>query len=67
MNTTGPVVRDLTTGQAAALLGVDTRTLIRWTEAGELSASATVGGHRRYARVDVDALLCRLASDRGPA
>lgn len=33
-------------GRAAALLGVSTETLRRWTDAGRLSTRRTSGGHR---------------------
>jgi molybdopterin-binding protein len=33
-------------GRAAALLGVSTETLRRWTDAGRLSTRRTAGGHR---------------------
>ena len=34
--------------QAAELLGVSTRTLLRWEEQGKLQPTRTSGGHRRY-------------------
>lgn len=40
--------------QAASMLGVSTRTLLRWEEAGKLKPIRTSGGHRRY---DVSELL----------
>lgn len=40
--------------QAAELLGVSTRTLLRWEEQGKLKPIRTEGGHRRY---DVSELL----------
>lgn len=46
----------LTPGQAAAILGVETKTVTRWAAAGRIAASRTVGGHRRYKEVDVYAL-----------
>lgn len=39
--------------QAAKLLGVSTRTLLRYAQAGRLWSTFTVGGHRRYDRADV--------------
>jgi molybdopterin-binding protein len=46
-------------GRAAALLGVSTETLRRWTDAGRLSTRRTSGGHRvvdggELARLAVD-------------
>ena len=40
--------------QAAELIGVSTRTLLRWEEQGKLKPMRTSGGHRRY---DVSELL----------
>ncbi len=46
----------LTVSQAAAILGVGTATVRRWTASGQLRAFVTPGGHRRYRRMDVLAL-----------
>ena len=35
-------------GDAAAILGVSTRTLRRWENAGKIKCIRTVGGHRRF-------------------
>ncbi len=44
-------------GKAALALGVSTRTILRWTEAGKLPlAGYSEGGHRRYNAADVVAL-----------
>lgn len=43
--------------EACAMLGVTDQTLRRWVESGDLPAIRTVGGHRRYRRSDVLALL----------
>jgi excisionase family DNA binding protein len=40
--------RLLQPGEAAQLLGVDRRTLIRWHNAGKIPAHRTLGGHRRF-------------------
>ena len=44
-------------GAACALLGVTPATLRRWADAGEIAAFTTPGGHRRFARPAIDALL----------
>lgn len=49
----------LTPGQAAAILGVDPKTVTRWAKAGKLSSTRTLGNHRRYRQEDVYALRDR--------
>lgn len=44
-------------GEAAALLGVSTDTLRRWTTAGRLSSARTAGGQRMVRREDVARLI----------
>ncbi len=44
-------------GSAAELLGVSENTLRRWSDAGKLVCYRSAGGHRRYRRADVEALL----------
>jgi excisionase family DNA binding protein len=46
-------------GEASALLGVSTATLRRWSSDGRIASHATAGGHRRFARSTVEALLPR--------
>lgn len=41
---------------AAEALGVDSRTLTRWAEAGRIQATRTAGGHYRYPRSEVERL-----------
>lgn len=41
----------------AALLGVHPKTVTRWSRAGILREVRTPGGHRRYRRADVEALV----------
>lgn len=43
----------LTPTAAAAILGVTTATLRRWTADGKLDCYRTQGGHRRFLRSDV--------------
>lgn len=47
----------LTIQEASDLLGVSPATLRRWTEAGDLEAFVTPGGHRRFARTSILELL----------
>jgi excisionase family DNA binding protein len=46
----------LTTAQAAAVLGVSKRTVIRMIEAGEVPAERTPGGHARVKLAHVAAI-----------
>jgi excisionase family DNA binding protein len=47
----------LSPSEAAAMCRVDTRTLIRWVEKGKLTAVRTPGGHRRYPRAEIEAVI----------
>ena len=47
----------LTPAEAAKLFRVDPKTVTRWAKAGKLTAIRTLGGHRRYRRSEVQALL----------
>lgn len=47
----------LTTGEAAATLGVLNSTIIRYTDQGHLPVRRLPSGHRRFRRRDVEALL----------
>lgn len=47
----------LTPGEVAAKFRVDPKTVTRWANAGKLTALRTLGGHRRYRRAEVEALL----------
>lgn len=51
----------LKTADAAELAGVGTSTIKRWADEGRLRCMRTPGGHRRYRREDLDAIL---AEDR---
>lgn len=44
-------------GEAARLLGVTANTLRRWTDRGHLRSFTTPGGHRRFPRAAIEALL----------
>jgi len=47
----------LTIQEASDLVGVSPATLRRWNEAGDLEAFVTPGGHRRFSRSTIMALL----------
>jgi excisionase family DNA binding protein len=47
----------LTTSQVAVLLGVSAATVVTYADKGLLRVIRLPSGHRRFRRVDVDALL----------
>jgi excisionase family DNA binding protein len=47
----------LTPSEVAELFRVAPRTVTRWAAEGRLTAIRTLGGHRRYRRLDVEELL----------
>ncbi len=49
----------LTLGEASRLLGVDPDTLRRWADGGKVDVFTTPGGHRRFLRSSIDAMLPR--------
>lgn len=55
----------LTPKQAAAVLHVDTKTIARWEQARKIGSIKTVGGHCRYRRSEIYALLQSMQSKRG--
>lgn len=44
-------------GDVAQVFSVDPKSVNRWAKTGRLASFATPGGHRRYRKVDVQALL----------
>lgn len=44
-------------GDAARVLGVSVDTLRRWEREGKITATRTLGGQRRFARGDIDAVM----------
>lgn len=56
----------LTPAEVAELFRVDPKTVTRWAKAGLLDAIRTLGGHRRYRRAQVMALLANLTEEHGP-
>jgi excisionase family DNA binding protein len=53
----------LTPAAVAAIFFVDPRTVTRWAAAGRLTAIRTPGGHRRFVRSEVLALVDRVHAD----
>jgi excisionase family DNA binding protein len=53
----------LSLGKAAALLGVHSMTLRRWSDSGRFPCYRTAGGHRRFAIDDIEAYLGRQSSE----
>src|SRR2546421_9809590 len=49
----------LTLGEASRILGVDPDTLRRWADSGKIDVFTTPGGHRRFIRSSIDAMLPR--------
>jgi excisionase family DNA binding protein len=49
-------------GKAAALLGVHSMTLRRWSDSGRFPSYRTAGGHRRFAASDIKAYIARQKS-----
>lgn len=49
----------LTLGEASRMLGVDPDTLRRWADSGKVDVFHTPGGHRRFLRTSIDAMLPR--------
>lgn len=47
----------MTPAEVAARFRVDPKTVTRWSNAGKLGAVRTLGGHRRFHRTEVEALM----------
>lgn len=47
----------LTPAEVAKRFRVDPKTVARWAKTGKLKSVRTLGGHRRYAKSDIDAAL----------
>lgn len=47
----------LTPAEVAKVFRVDPKTVTRWSREGKLTSIRTPGGHRRYRRAEVEALL----------
>lgn len=48
-------------GEVATVLHVSAKTVNRWANEGRLPCVMTLGGHRRFARPDVDEVVKRMA------
>ena len=46
--------------EVAEVLLVSPKTVTRWAKEGKLASRRTLGGHRRYARADIESLAERL-------
>ena len=57
----------LTLGEASRVLGVDPDTLRRWADNGKIEVFTTPGGHRRFLKTSIDALLPRAKPARRPS
>ena len=53
----------LTPAEVAEIFGVNSKTVTRWADSGRLGFIRTRGGHRRFRRSEITALL----TDSGPA
>ena len=49
----------LTPAETATKFRVDPKTVTRWAKAGKITSVRTLGGHRRYRKSEVEALLAR--------
>lgn len=54
----------LSLGEASRLLGITPATLRRWADHGDVTAFVTPGGHRRFARAAIEALVPRSSARR---
>jgi excisionase family DNA binding protein len=51
--------RRVSTKVVAAHLGVNPKTIARWSRAGKIPSTLTMGGHRRYLISEVKAAIAR--------
>lgn len=47
----------MTPAEVAVAFRVDPKTVTRWAQAGKLNSIRTLGGHRRFDRAEIRALL----------
>ncbi len=57
-----PRERYMTGIEVGRMLGVSPKTVARWAKEGRISHTKTLGGHRRYAATDIEALRESLRS-----
>jgi excisionase family DNA binding protein len=55
-------VEYLTPGQVARMLHVSPKTVDRWADQGRIGCIVTLGGHRRFARGDVEEVVAAMTS-----
>lgn len=53
----------LTPAEVARLFRVNAKTVSRWARAGKLTSIRTIGGHRRFRRSEVEALVASATSE----
>ncbi len=56
----------LTPGQAASMLHVSPKTVNRWAHEGRIPYIVTLGGHRRFASDDIDAIVAQMRRRGAP-
>lgn len=56
----------LSLGEASRLLGITASTLRRWADRGQVATFTTPGGHRRFSRAAIEALVPAARSRRPP-
>lgn len=54
----------LTPAEVATIFRCDPKTVTRWAKAGKISSIRTLGGHRRYRKSEIDALLASTEQQR---
>jgi len=62
-----PTSELLTPAEVATMFRVDPKTVTRWAKAGWLTSIRTLGGHRRYSKAEVYALLVPERAETVPA
>lgn len=63
-STSTPLAPWLSLGEASRLLGITPATLRRWADQGDVTAFVTPGGHRRFARAAIEALIPQSSTRR---
>jgi len=55
--------RYIATAEVARMLHVSPKTVARWAKQGQLPFILTLGGHRRYPKVEIERLALTLAGN----
>lgn len=58
--------RYITTSDVARMLHVSPKTVSRWAKEGRLPCMRTLGGHRRYPKIEIERLALSLAVQTPP-